>query len=156
MSMEQINSLYQALSVAKQELEAAQAVLDQKQGNLDRLSKDLGDILHTQGLSQVKMSDGREVGLKTNYYGSAAQDRMPGIKAYLTAVNNLGILKPKKLNISEKDLPTLPPELKEKVQYEINTNTLKAYIKELAQKNELTQEVRELFGVYETHEALLT
>lgn len=156
MSMDQINSLYQALSVAKDELEKAQAILDQKQDNFSRLSKDLGDILHTQGLSQIKMADGRELGLETTYFGSAPQDRIPGIRAYLQMINNLGILKPKKLPIKAEELDSLPPEMRDKVEYEINTNTLKAFLKELAKKGELDQTAHELFGVYTVNKVILT
>lgn len=155
MSMDQINSLYQALSEAKKELDSAQAVLDQKQDNFGRLSKDLGDILHTQGLSQVKMADGRELGLETTYYGSAPQDRIPGIRSYLQAINNVGILKPKKLSIKEEDIASLPVELQPKVEYEINTNTLKAFLKEQAKKGELDQSAYELFGVYTVNKVIL-
>lgn len=155
MSLEQISELYAAIKRAEERLTAANEEQEQAKKEYDRLSKDLGDILHLLDLTSVKMADGRELGLKTTYYGSAAQDRIPSIRAFLESRNNAGILKPKKLKIDDKAVDLLPDELKGNVEYEINANTLKAFLGELGRKGEITQEVLELFAVYTENKVVI-
>ncbi|HWT40368.1 MAG TPA: hypothetical protein VN081_03840 [Dongiaceae bacterium] len=147
MSNEQIQALYAALKTAQARLNAANEEQAAAQKDFDRLSSDLGDLLHVNGMSDVGMLDGKRLGLKQDYFGSTAQERMDDIRAYLERKNNAGILKPKKLNITEDDIAALPEDMKTKVLYEINTNTLKAFLRELAKKNEITDEVMGLFKV---------
>lgn len=155
MSMDQIQDLYEAITRADKRLKAAGKELEAANKDYERLSSDLGDVLHVLGLSEIKMHDGKTLGLKTEYFGSAAQERMADIKAFLEAQNNAGILKPKKLNITEDMIDKLPDELKDAVMYEINANTLKAYFRELAGKNQMDQAVRELFKIHQENKVVL-
>lgn len=155
MSIEQIKDLYEAIKRADARLSAATEELEQSKKDYDRLSKDLGDLLHLNDLSEVQMTDGKKLGLKVTYFGSAAQDRIAKIREYLKRQNNEGILKPKKLNVKPEDVENLPEELKSKVEYEISTNTLKAFLAELGKKNQIDSEVIELFAVYQENKVVL-
>lgn len=154
-SLQEVSALYTSLSQAALELEQAQDEAKQKQQVYDRLTKDLADMLTSIGLTEMKMADGKMVKLKTDYFCSAAQDRMEDILSYLAHTGQSGLAKPKKLGISESDIGLLPASLLDKVQYEINTNTLKSHVRELAENGQLTEQVRTLFAVHQVNSVVL-
>lgn len=154
-SLKEVSELYTSLSQAAVDLEAAQQVVKLKQDTYDRLSADLADMLTSVGMSEMKMADGKTIKLKTDYFCSAAQERMQSILEYLNATGQRGLAKIKKLSISEGDVHWLPENLLDRVAYEINTNTLKSHIRELAENGQLTDEVRTLFAVHQVNKVEL-
>jgi hypothetical protein len=153
--LNRINELYQALAEAETRLQDAQAAAEAAQRDYNRLAVDLGDTLAACGMTELKMQDGRELGLKTIYFGSAAQERMPQIREFLAIRGSEGMVKPKKITLGDLDPASLPPELADKVEYEINTNTLKAFLAELHKQGELTPEVQDLFKVHMEYKVIL-
>jgi hypothetical protein len=155
MSLEQVQELYAALTEAEARLSSAQEELEAAQKHYSLLSKNLGDVLAAVGLSSCTMSDGRTISLTTTYFGSASQERMAAIRQFLASEGSADMCKPKAVKITEEQISMLPEELRESLQYEINTNTLKAWLKEKAKKGELTEEVRQLFNVYDVHNVVV-
>lgn len=155
MSIEQVKELYEAIKRADKRLSAASEEMNNAKKDYERLSSDLGDLLHVLDMSSVTMSDGKKIGLKVTYFGSAAQERINDIREFLNRKNNEAILKPKKLKIDESDIEQLPEELRENIEYEINANTLKAFLKELGKKNEINDEVLKLFAVYQENKVVI-
>lgn len=154
-NLAQVNELYQALSNAQMRMQIAQEELEAAHRDYARLTVDLGDVLSSLGMASVTMQDGHTLGLATSYFGSAAQERMPAIRRFLAAQGAEGLLKPKKINIGDMDPNALPDELRDKVEYEINTNTLKAFLKELAASGKMTEEVRDLFKVHQENKVII-
>lgn len=153
--LQQVSVLYEALEKAEERLIVAQKEVDEAQKDYARLAIDLGDVLASLGLQEVTMANGRTVGLDTKYYGSAAQERMPQIMAFLKKHGNEAIAKPKKLKITEDDLGKLPQDMEDRVEYEIHHATLSSFLKELAKNGELTLEVMDLFKVYQENRVIL-
>ena len=146
--MAEVSQLYDAFCAAENELEADQKKLEESQKRYSILVDQLSELLLANNVSALSMTDGREIGVKTTFYGSASQERMPKIQEWLKEQGMEGIAKPKKLSIGFEDLPTLPDPLVGKVQYEIHPQTLKAFINDLARDGKLDKETMELFAVY--------
>ena len=92
-SLQQVSDLYTALATALVDLEEAQAVAKAKKDCYDRIAQDLADMLTSVGMTEMRMTDGKVVKLKTDYFCSAAQDRMPAILDYLNATGQRSLPK---------------------------------------------------------------
>lgn len=153
--LKEISALYANLKQVR-ELEAR--ALETAKSYTDaaaKLEEAIGEMFSAYGLSELKMEDGVSVSIKTSYYGSVKADAIEKIRAFLEEMGTSDLLKPKKMSINEKDIDALPEDLKNKVSYEINAQTLKAYLKELDGKGQLTQEVRDLFAVHQKNTVVL-
>lgn len=151
-TLQKINEAYKTLVEQKALLLSESEAVAQRQAKVDQLETDIADLLASVGMSSLKMSDGSEVTLTKKYFVSTAQDRMDGIMAQLEEDGAFELAKPKKLKISEADIPALPDSLSDRVQYEVNTNSLKSHVKELDANGKLTPKHIELFAVHIVNE----
>jgi hypothetical protein len=155
MNLSEIQQLYAALAQAEAGVNNLTSQLADATTHYERLRRDLGDMLMGLGMQSVTMADGKTLGLKTEYYGSAAQDRMEAIRSYLDRMGMGNIAKPKKLALTPETLPLLPKSLRADVQYEIHHSTLKSFITDLAANGNLDQEARELFKVHQQNTVIV-
>lgn len=153
--LSEIAQVYNALVAAGLALEQADEAQKRAQETYSKLMDSLSEILLANRVESLQMTDGHEIGLKTTYYGSASQERMPAIREWLASQGIEGLAKPKKLAITPEDLPSLPENLSDKVQYEINTNSLKAFLNDLSRSGNLDKTVMELFAVYPVNTVII-
>lgn len=150
--MSELNEISQLYARLKEVRELEKDALEQAKSftqAAQRLEESIGEMFSAYGIAELTMDDGVKVALKTSYYGTVKQENIEQIRAMLERLGSADLLKPKKMSISEKDISSLPEDLKAKVTYEIHAQTLKAYLKELDGRGELTQEVRDMFAVHQ-------
>lgn len=153
--LKQIHDLYAHLIDVREMKEKAQAVADEYAKIAAEHEKSLGDLFSAYGLTSLKMEDGKTVTLKTDYYGTVSEEKIGLIREFLERSGNAGILKPKNLTISEKDIEELPANLRSRVAYAIHAQTLKSTLKEMDEAGQLTPEVRDLFAVHQINKVVL-
>lgn len=137
--------------------EAEQLELKTKTLNQHILRKQLamGEIMSNNGMTKLETVDGRTIHLKTTVYGSTSTERMFAIRDFLAERNQEEMIKPDKLPLQPEDIPLLPDELQDRVIYGINTNTLKAYLRELYEAGELDERATEIFKAHVEHKITL-
>lgn len=147
-SLSQLIAVYEQLAKANEDLEKLNTEVNQKEQAIQRLKSDVGDMMDTLGLQDMTMADGKKIKIKKEYYGSAAQERMAKIRAYLKRNGDEGILKPDKLKLDDETIKKLPLSLRNSATYSIHAGTLKAHLKKLDEAGKLTKEVQDLFKVH--------
>ncbi len=153
--LQQVHDLYAHLKNMRELQAEAQKAADEYAKIAGEHERALGDLFSAYGLTSLKMDDGKTVSLKVDYYGTVSQEKIDLVRQYLTEAGSLGILKPKNLKISDEDLSDLPANLRSRVTHEIHAQTLKAYLKELDERDALTPDVRDLFAVHQVNKVVL-
>lgn len=135
----ELATLYQSLISAETTVLSAEMELDAARNTFTKLQQHLGDMLAATGLSTLTMADGKKIGLVTKYYGSSSQATIDAQKAWLDARGDGAIVK----------------DVFERKKYEINKNSLNAYLRNLAKTEGLDDEVRDLFNVYQVNTVVI-
>lgn len=147
--MDRIKDLYDQLRLAESEVNTAAEVLHAKRIRRDRIEADLADTMAATGLLEAKMADGKQVKVKTEYFARANQGDMDRIREYLARTGNEALIpiKLESVKLTEDQYEELPDHLKGQAKYVANTNQVKAFVRRLAEEDNLDGEVIDLFNV---------
>ncbi len=158
--------------LAKRQVEL-QSEIDRELDVVKSLQKRLDDICFNQlpdamdsyGVAEVKTEDGLTVKIEDYFTASASKRNFPAVLEHLERLNSMDIVKhevivPMTADESDKiepliaQLAELGHEARDKM--DINTGTLKAFVKEQLNQNNLGPDDLSTFGVFEQRRAKIT
>lgn len=119
--------------------------------------RQIPDLLLAIGLTEIKLTSGETIKLKTEYFGSVSQERMPQAMAWLESRNMQGIAK-KQIIIEDFDEAIekfLEEEgIKHIVKTSIHAATLKAFVRERLEAKD-AEFPKEVFSASEVQKAIV-
>lgn len=159
-SLETLLQLYTQLKEAEAAVETTEQLLKTKTDRFDDLGKRLlPAIMADLGLTEIRMADGRILSIKSEYFGSVAQERMPAAVAWLTEHQMAGIVDRQII------VPDPGPDYLRNIQQlginaslkqTIHSSRLKAFVRERLESPDRDQFPKELFAASVVNRAVLS
>lgn len=158
-SLETLIQLYTQLKQTEAAVDTAAQSLKTVQERFDDLSRRLiPAVMASLGLTEIRMADGRVLSIKTDYFGSVAQERMPAAVTWLIAHQMDGIIK------SDLVVPFAPGRLDALhtagipagLKHTIHSSTLKAFVRERLEAPDHETFPKELFAASAVDRAVLS
>ena len=156
--LERIRKLAQEQRNLENDLEAAQRTVDAVSKHLRQISdEELPNAMDTIGVTEVVTEDGLKVTVTDDFTASASKRNFPAVMEHLERLNATGLVKHELVVPFDKDKDAEAKELLDRLtadgfavkdKQDINTSSLKAFVKEQLQAGTIGPSDLPTFGLF--------
>lgn len=143
----------QLVTLRDQSVQQAEALDATNKAIKDIAEKQLPDLMAACGLTELNLTTGEKIQIKTEYFANISKDRADAAFQWLREHNMAGVLKERIIVSPEDQAYLVEAEIPFQVDASIHPSTLKSFVKERVESGE--DFPRELFGVHVADKAVI-